>query len=81
MPHTVKLRTFEFVQAARSARLHSDYALAQAMGVNRSTVTRVIKGELPPGPAFIGGALTALRGQFDDLFEIVHVVRASKGQS
>ncbi|WP_447005872.1 transcriptional regulator [Saccharothrix isguenensis] len=81
MPHTIKLRAFEFVQAARSARLHSDYALARAMGVNRSTVTRVLKGELQPGPAFIGGALTALRRQFEDLFEIVHVVRPTEDRS
>ncbi|QFZ16943.1 helix-turn-helix domain-containing protein [Saccharothrix syringae] len=79
MSHTIKLRTFEFVQAARSARLHSDYALARAMGVNRSTVTRVIRGELQPGPAFIGGALTALDGQFDDLFEVVPVARRRGG--
>ncbi|WP_447005150.1 transcriptional regulator [Saccharothrix isguenensis] len=59
----------------RSARLHSDYALAKAMGLDRSTVGRVIKGQLQPGPAFIGGALSALDRQFDDLFEVVEVSR------
>lgn len=77
MAHTVKLRTTAFVQAARTARLHSDYALAQAMGVNRSTVTRIIKGDLQPGPVFIASALKALDKDFDELFEIV-VFRSSR---
>lgn len=81
MPHTIKLRTLEFVQAARSARLHPDYVLARVVGVNRSAVTRALRGELQQCPAFIGGALTALREQFEDLFEIVHVVRPTKGRS
>ncbi|WP_415365285.1 transcriptional regulator [Saccharothrix sp. BKS2] len=56
----------------RLARFESDYALAEAMKVNRSTVLRVRAGSLRPGPAFIGGALTALAPMvFDDLFEIV----------
>ncbi|MFT7841811.1 helix-turn-helix transcriptional regulator [Saccharothrix sp. BKS2] len=75
MPYTIRLRACAFVQAARSARLHSDYALAREMDVNRSTVTRVLKGELQPGPAFVGGALAALGKQFDDLFEVVRVAR------
>ena len=72
MPNTIKLRTDVFAKAARLAGFRSDYALAKAMDVNRSTVARVLSGELQPGPAFIGGALTALAPmQFDDLFEIV----------
>lgn len=71
MPHTILLRTTAFAKAARLAGFSSDYALANAMDLNRSTVTRVRKGDLNPGPAFIGGALTALAPMlFDDLFEI-----------
>jgi hypothetical protein len=76
MPNTIKLRTDVFAKAARLAGFRSDYALAKAMDVNRSTVARVLSGELQPGPAFIGGALTALAPmQFDDLFEIVTTQR------
>jgi hypothetical protein len=76
MPNTIKLRTDAFAKAARLAGFRSDYALAKAMDVNRSTVARVLSGDLQPGPAFIGGALTALAPmQFDDLFEIVPVQR------
>ncbi|KOX21336.1 hypothetical protein ADK67_26725 [Saccharothrix sp. NRRL B-16348] len=76
MPNTIKLRADVFAKAARLAGFRSDYALAKAMDVNRSTVARVLSGELQPGPAFIGGALTALAPmQFDDLFEIVTTQR------
>lgn len=72
MPHTIRLRTDTFVKAVRLAGFRSDYALAKAMDVNRSTVARVVSGQLQPGPAFIGGALITLTPmQFDDLFEIV----------
>ncbi|MEU5695455.1 transcriptional regulator [Actinosynnema sp. NPDC020468] len=61
-----------FTKAARLAGFTSDYALAKAMDLNRSTVARVKSGELLPGPVFIGGALTALAPmQFDDLFEVL----------
>lgn len=76
MPYTIKLRTDVFTKAARLAGFRSDYALAKAMDVNRSTVARVLGGDLQPGAAFIGGALTALAPmQFDDLFEIVPTQR------
>ncbi|WP_322746679.1 transcriptional regulator [Saccharothrix syringae] len=58
--------------AATNANFRSDYALARAMGLNRSTVTRVVAGVLQPGPAFIAGALTVLAPlRFEDLFEVV----------
>lgn len=72
MPYTIKLRRGVFTKAARLAGFRSDYALAKAMGVNRSTVARVMAGHLQPGPTFIAGALLALTPmQFHDLFHIV----------
>ncbi|RKT52226.1 transcriptional regulator [Saccharothrix australiensis] len=72
MARTIKLRARAFRKAAILAGYASDYGLAKAMEVNRSTVARVLNGELQPGPLFIGGALTALAPmQFDDLFEVV----------
>ncbi|GAA1292148.1 bifunctional DNA primase/polymerase [Saccharothrix xinjiangensis] len=77
-PHTVRLRSRRFGSAAKLAGFHSDYALAKAMGVNRSTVSRVMHGALQPGPAFIAGALVVLVPmQFDDLFEVVPVTAGS----
>lgn len=72
MPYTVRLRLVRFVRFAELAGLRTHYAVAKKMGVNRSTVKRVVAGELQPGPAFIGGALIALAPmQFEDLFEVV----------
>ncbi|MEV1114938.1 hypothetical protein AB0I91_07700 [Actinosynnema sp. NPDC049800] len=40
--------------------------------MNRSTVARVLSGDLRPGAAFIAGALAALSPmQFDDLFHVI----------
>ncbi|GAA2685795.1 MULTISPECIES: transcriptional regulator [Actinosynnema] len=74
MPHTIQLRDEEFTRVSRLAGYRSDYALARAMDVNRSTVTRVLSGDLQPGPAFIGGALVALYPlRFEDMFTVVTV--------
>ncbi|MBB4962838.1 transcriptional regulator [Saccharothrix violaceirubra] len=70
--YTIRLRTIPFAKAMLLAGFRSDYVLSKAMGVNRTTVTRVRTGELNPGAAFVAGALTALSPlDFDDLFEIV----------
>ncbi|MFE9747591.1 hypothetical protein ACFYOT_22035 [Saccharothrix saharensis] len=72
MSFIVRLKNDAFGKAARLAGLRSNYALAKKMEINRSTVARVICGDLNPGSAFIAGALHALSPmQFDDLFEIV----------
>lgn len=69
--YTVSLRKDVFGRAAELAGFRSDYALARAMGVNRSTVARVRSGVLRPGARFISGALTALEPmEFEDLFEV-----------
>jgi len=74
MAKTIRLRVDQFRKAARLAGYRSGYALANAMEVERSTLHRVLNGTLHPGPAFIGGALTALAPmQFEDLFEVVPV--------
>ncbi|MFD7655066.1 transcriptional regulator [Actinosynnema sp. NPDC059797] len=74
--HTVKLRVEAFEKAARLAGYQSGYSLARAMGVNRSTVMRMLKGSIQPGPVFIGSALAALAPmEFGDLFEVVEFPR------
>lgn len=74
MSYVIRLRRDAFAKAARLAGYTSDYALAHAMSVNRSTVSRVKAGQLAPGTAFIGGALATLAPMdFSDLFEVVHV--------
>lgn len=71
MSYTVRIRSQEFLKLAELAGFHSAYGLARAMRVNRSTVVRVLQGELQPGPAFIAGALRALSPMtFEDVFRI-----------
>lgn len=72
MGYTVELQVEEFSKLVKLAGFRSDYALAKKMEVNRSTVARVVAGELSPGPAFIGGALAALAPvDFSNIFRIV----------
>ncbi|KOX32965.1 hypothetical protein ADK67_07170 [Saccharothrix sp. NRRL B-16348] len=68
----IELRIDLFTKAARLAGFRSDYKLAPAMGVNRSTVARVVSGTQQPGASFIAGALTALPPMtFEDLFQVI----------
>lgn len=72
VPNTVMLRTEIFTKAMLLAGFRSDYGMAKAMDVNRSTLARVLSGDLRPGPVFIASALTVLTPmEFKDLFEIV----------
>jgi len=74
MPYTIHLHVDFFVASMRKAGFSSDASVARVMEVDRSTVTRVLAGELRPGRAFIGGALTALAPlTFDDLFTVAKV--------
>jgi hypothetical protein len=72
--YTVKVRVVTFDRYMRLAKFDSIYALADVMGVHRSTIGRVMEGRLQPGAAFIAGALTAFSpASFTELFEVVEV--------
>lgn len=71
MAYTVRLRKDKFVAAALSFGYLSVYSMAKAMKVQRSTVKRVLDGELQPGSVFIASALTAFDVEFDQVFEVV----------
>lgn len=67
---SIRLRR-DVVQALREARgLGSDTALAQAMGVNRSSVSRVLRGVSQPGPRFIAHLCVALGAPMHELFTL-----------
>jgi hypothetical protein len=57
----------------KAANQHDGPApLWKAIGVNRTTLHRVSRGETTPSTAFIAGALHAFpQHDFDDLFEVV----------
>ena len=68
---TLRVR-WDVVKALREIKeLTDDGALARAMGVNPSSVSRVTNGKQQPGPRFIAGLCIALSAKMTDLFEVV----------
>lgn len=67
---TIRLR-MDIIQALRETKgLEADRDLAAAMGVNQSSVSRVLRGVSQPGPRFIAGLCTALQTPMNHLFAI-----------
>lgn len=58
--------------------LESDVALAQAMGVDRSSISRVTNGKSQPGPRFMAGLCIALGAKLDHIFVVVPGIRVSE---
>ncbi len=69
--HRVVLRDAAFRTYATARGLTTPAAIAAAMRVHRTTVTRVLAGQLGVGADFIAGALAAFpAAEFKDLFAI-----------
>lgn len=66
--HTVRANTERF-EELRQERFYSD--LAGELGVHQSTLTRIIRNGVAPGPRFIAQALLTFPYTFDQLFDIV----------
>lgn len=67
---TIRLR-MDIIKALRETKgLEADSALAAAMGVTQSSVSRVMRGKSQPGPRFIAGLCTALETPMNHLFAI-----------
>ena len=59
------------IQALREIKgLEADKDLARAMGVNQSSVSRVLRGVSQPGPVFIAALCTALQTPIQHLFAV-----------
>lgn len=68
----IRLRVAEFLQHAKQAGLESNGDIASRLGVNQSTVWRLLNGETGPGENFIAAVLTRIPDAgFYDLFEVV----------
>lgn len=67
---TIQLR-MDTIRALREVKgLEADRDLAVAMGVNQSSVSRVMRGISQPGPRFIAALCTALETPLQHLFAI-----------
>ena len=70
-PAVVRLRTDRIDEIATARGLATDSARARRIGVDKSTYSRVIRGEVAPGERFIAECLRAFPDlKFDDLFEV-----------
>lgn len=72
MTTTLRLRTDQLEKMRRLAGIQTDAALAERMGVDPATVSRVLKGKNSPGPKFMAALVGCFPGfDLDDLFEVV----------
>jgi hypothetical protein len=71
-PAIIRLRLDRFEEYAGKLGLATDRERAERIGVDRSTFSRIRKGETAPGERFIGGCLIAFPdAKFEDLFAVV----------
>lgn len=74
-PHVaamIRLREDALAKFRTVAGLSTDSALATAMGIDPSTVSRVLNGIQPPNARFITALVAAFNGlTLDDLWEVV----------
>jgi transcriptional regulator with XRE-family HTH domain len=69
---TLRLRHDELAKHRASAALHTEQGLADAMGADRGTVNRVLRGKSKPGVDFAASLVAALANvSFTDVWEIV----------
>lgn len=68
MPFTLRANTDQFEQI-RDGRHYS--AFASELAVHQSTLTRVLRQGVAPGPKFVAQALHVLPYRFDQLFHVV----------
>ena len=67
---TIRLRTTQFDQAAQARGWTTSTQIADGIGIDRTTVSRIRRALTSPGEAFIAAALAAFGQPFEDLFEI-----------
>lgn len=67
---TVRLRLDAFAGWAAGAGLSTEGEQAERIGVDRTTLSRVRRGEVAPGEKFIAAVLTATGAKFEQFFEI-----------
>ena len=54
--------------------------LAEVLGIHKGTASRIVRGEIHPGPKFIASVLTAFPVKFEDIFDIVTAEEAEKAR-
>lgn len=69
---TLALRPEGLAKIRKLAKIEHDKELADRIGVDAATVSRVLTGKSAPGPRFIAGLIDAFGTEwFTDLFVVV----------
>ena len=70
---SVRLRTAQFRRYAEARGLSTDSEIAGHTGLARTTVFRLLRGDVDPGERIIAAFLVAFPDRhFEDLFEIAY---------
>lgn len=68
----IKLKPRGLAKHRKAAGITTDPELASRLGVDRTTVHRILAGDADPGTRFIAGAVLAFGVEsFDELFRVV----------
>ncbi|RKT85634.1 hypothetical protein SAMN05421805_12763 [Saccharopolyspora antimicrobica] len=71
---TIQIRSDALKRHRIAAGLTSNYALARAMGLEQSTLSRTLGTGRAPSSLFVAGLLRALQpATFEELFELVEL--------
>lgn len=72
MLSTLELRPEGLAKIRKLAHIDTDRQLAELIGMDAATVSRVLTGKAAPGPKFIAGLIGAFGPEwFTDLFAVV----------
>lgn len=71
MAKTLAINEDGLAQIRAEFRVVQDKDLADRLGVNKATVSRILQGKAAPGPQFIAAMLVAFPVKFESIFDVV----------
>lgn len=74
---TLTIDSAKFEKLRHDQGLDTLQSLADALGINKGTASRVIRGESAPGPRFISSVLLTFPIKFEDVFEVIEPAESS----
>lgn len=69
-PAAVRLKPDAYAAWMSGLKLAGDERQAEYLGISRSNLGKVRRGEIKPGEQFIAACLAAYDGTFEELFEV-----------
>ena len=78
---TLAVDSNEIDKLRKSQGYETDQDLAAALGINKGTLSRVLKGKSAPGPRFISSVLRLFPVKFEDVFQVIDPVALAASDS